>query len=403
MADKLKGLWVFDKVLYDDSLGGIITRFSVDFVSNGQSFKSIAFTMLNGYQNREYTNQINYVNNTDGAIGDGVYAYQAGGWNTAYKTIEITSYYDEVENADNLLKMLQARATFTPWGRDYEIPITTAKGVLLRTAGKSCDRDIVVKPELEELNITENGEYIPTKAGYSKVSVNVASGGETIPEISEPLTLTASKDGAEEGELVVAYNLSEKVALPTGTNKQLGTLTDENFTASNIKSGVNIFGLTGEYEGEGGGGGKLITKITNMGYYYYELTLEIETIGQVAHYYDNRIEKLTTNAKEIGGYAFQSCARLHTVDLTAVESIGSDAFKATNKLETVIIRSRKVPTIPSWTVFQYWGNGYIYVPKDLIEAYKTGTNWSSWANYFRALEDYTIDGTITGELDPTKI
>lgn len=155
--------------------------------------------------------------------------------------------------------------------------------------------------------------------------------------------------------------------------------------------------------GSSGGGGKLLTKITNMGNYYYELTLEVETIGQVAYYYDKRIEKLTTNAKEIGSYAFQSCARLHTVDLTAVESIGYDAFIYNNALKTVIIRSRKVPTIPAWTVFQYWGNGYIYVPKDLIEAYKTETNWSSYASKYRALEDYTIDGTITGELDTTKI
>lgn len=74
--------------------------------------------------------------------------------------------------------------------------------------------------------------------------------GETIPEISEALALTASTDGAEEGELVIAYSLSEKVALPTGTNKQLGILTDEDFIASNIKSGVNIFGLTGTYTSE---------------------------------------------------------------------------------------------------------------------------------------------------------
>ena len=34
-------------------------------------------------------------------------------------------------------------------------------------------------PELEELNVTENGEYIPTKYGYSKVTVNVQ------PELEE--------------------------------------------------------------------------------------------------------------------------------------------------------------------------------------------------------------------------
>jgi hypothetical protein len=49
------------------------------------------------------------------------------------------------------------------------------------------------------------------------------------------------------------------------------------------------------------------------------------------------------------------------------------------------------------------GTGYIYVPADLVDSYKAATNWSTFAAQFRALEDYTVDGTITGELDITKI
>ena len=49
------------------------------------------------------------------------------------------------------------------------------------------------------------------------------------------------------------------------------------------------------------------------------------------------------------------------------------------------------------------GEGYIYVPRALVDSYKVATNWSSWATQFRALEDYTVDGTTTGELDETKI
>lgn len=39
----------------------------------------------------------------------------------------------------------------------------------------------------------------------------------------------------------------------------------------------------------------------------------------------------------------------------------------------------------------------------LVDSYKAATNWSTYATQFRALEDYTVDGTITGELDSTKI
>ena len=46
---------------------------------------------------------------------------------------------------------------------------------------------------------------------------------------------------------------------------------------------------------------------------------------------------------------------------------------------------------------------YIYVPRALVEDYKVATNWSAYADQFRALEDYTVDGTISGDLDETKI
>lgn len=39
----------------------------------------------------------------------------------------------------------------------------------------------------------------------------------------------------------------------------------------------------------------------------------------------------------------------------------------------------------------------------LVDTYKADTNWSTYAAQFRALEDYTVDGTITGELDESKI
>jgi hypothetical protein len=49
------------------------------------------------------------------------------------------------------------------------------------------------------------------------------------------------------------------------------------------------------------------------------------------------------------------------------------------------------------------GAGYIYVPAALVDSYKAATNWSAFAAQFRALEDYTVDGTTTGALDEAKI
>jgi hypothetical protein len=32
--------------------------------------------------------------------------------------------------------------------------------------------------------------------------------------------------------------------------------------------------------------------------------------------------------------------------------------------------------------------GYIYVPRALVDSYKSATNWSTYANQIRAIEDY---------------
>ena len=34
------------------------------------------------------------------------------------------------------------------------------------------------------------------------------------------------------------------------------------------------------------------------------------------------------------------------------------------------------------------GTGYIYVPAELVETYKTTSNWETYADQIRAIEDY---------------
>lgn len=47
-------------------------------------------------------------------------------------------------------------------------------------------------------------------------------------------------------------------------------------------------------------------------------------------------------------------------------------------------------------------DGYIYIPREWIETLSSATNWATHASQFRALEDYTKDGTTTGEFDDEK-
>lgn len=109
---------------------------------------------------------------------------------------------------------------------------------------------------------------------------------------------------------------------------------------------------------------------------------------------------------ELPNNAFEDCSNLEYVDIPIVTSIGSYALRNCTILKALILRSNEIVYHGSNCLYNSGivkKVGYIYVPKALIEDYKVAQNWSSYSTQFRALEDYTVDGTITGELDSTKI
>lgn len=108
-----------------------------------------------------------------------------------------------------------------------------------------------------------------------------------------------------------------------------------------------------------------------------------------------------------GTYAFSGCGSLATLDFYVL-STANNASLCAPGLNTLILRNTNavckishVNVLNSTKIED--GEGYIYVPRLLVDAYKAHTYWSTYAEQFRALEDYTVDGTITGELDETKI
>ena len=106
-----------------------------------------------------------------------------------------------------------------------------------------------------------------------------------------------------------------------------------------------------------------------------------------------------------------------------IANLPKGLFKTCNSLKAVILLKETIVTMENIDVFQnayhYHGtvngtynpdglqDGYVYVPRALIASYQTATNWATLytthPNVFRALEDYTVDGTITGEFDESKI
>ena len=128
--------------------------------------------------------------------------------------------------------------------------------------------------------------------------------------------------------------------------------------------------------------------------------------GTIVEFRDNVLTKVVA-------YVFLDCKNLIHVNLPSVTSIGTESFKDCSSLEVLILSSESICTLSNSNSFSNTpiakGTGYIYVPRALLsdedaaKDYRRATNWSTYANQFRALEDYTVDGTVTGELDESKI
>ena len=84
----------------------------------------------------------------------------------------------------------------------------------------------------------------------------------------------------------------------------------------------------------------------------------------------------------IGESAFQNCAILEQVVIgSGVKKIGSYAFRYCYVLNDISIKATTPPSIDA-SSFSYIGTSPIfYVPTESVEAYKSATNWSEYANY----------------------
>lgn len=110
--------------------------------------------------------------------------------------------------------------------------------------------------------------------------------------------------------------------------------------------------------------------------------------------------------KTIGESAFSNCTNLEKVD-SELGSVPSKCFSGCSKLKALILRGTGVSGLDDANALEGTlienGTGYIYVMSKDLTDYQENSKWSAYANQFRALEDYTVDGTPEGELDETKI
>lgn len=112
------------------------------------------------------------------------------------------------------------------------------------------------------------------------------------------------------------------------------------------------------------------------------------------------LPELVTNASNDYGYNFAYSHQLKKVILPKFAgTFKSSAFRSCSRLTTVILGGDTVCPLADTNVFKdtpIAGRtnltngelGYVYVKSALVEEYKSATNWSTYADQFRAIEDY---------------
>lgn len=117
-----------------------------------------------------------------------------------------------------------------------------------------------------------------------------------------------------------------------------------------------------------------------------------ETIGDYGLAYNGAVEIECPNVITIGLAAFDACGRVTKMDFLRVQTIGNAAFRSTGSLTAVIIRTPSVVPLTGTITFSggavATGTGFIYVPSSLVDSYKAATNWVTYADQIRAIEDY---------------
>lgn len=210
----------------------------------------------------------------------------------------------------------------------------------LKTGGKYCEDDITIQNTQDggitpsgSIEITENGTYDVTEKASAVVNVSATSVNEAV--------YRSILEGTTTGEVTIK-----------------GISKNRNYAIYELQ---NITKITMP---------DLITSAAN----------NFMRCGVAREIY---LPKL----KEFAGYNFYTCGQLQKVDFGALEKIEyTTCFTGTNNLNTVIIRTNAA--IPLRGAISKFNSAYIYVPSALVNDYKSATNWSTYADQIRAIEDY---------------
>ena len=254
----------------------------------------------------------------------------------------------------------------------FNIEVEGGKFVRLPTAGKYCDRDIV---------ITATGGGSGGEADWVVVVDSDIASENTVLYSMRDLCVSFPNVTAVNKEAFAACHFLKTVDLPQATTIGIRAFKDSsNLTTVNMPNAASVED------------GAFMTC-------YSLKSISLPFVSSIADDVFNGCYRLTTVdlpvATSIGARSFNGCDGLTTVDLPVATSIGGAAFGGCNNLSALILRTTETVCVVDFTAI--YGTpiinlqGFVYVPTVMYEYYRAG--------YSAALDAAFAEMGVTGVFD----
>lgn len=277
----------------------------------------------------------------------------------------------------------------------HNITVEGGTSVRLPTAGKYCDRDIVITatgsgttPEDLSAVLAEQETLIDE---LKEVLRDKTSGGGGISDTEDGLIARTTKTYRNDRVTSVgSYAFYNHTALESVDLPNVKTVSGYAFY--NCTKIASVF----------------LPSATSVGDNSFRscdalVSVNCPSLTSIATTAFRECAKLTEliipKVTSIGNYAFHSCSALTRIDLPSISSIATQVFTNCSALSEIIIRKESgvcsVSSIATFTGTPFADGGTggtLYVPRALVSSYKTSGMWKTLVGYGTcnvvAIEDY---------------
>lgn len=261
---------------------------------------------------------------------------------------------------------------------EFNFDVAGGESIRLATAGKYCDRDIVVTgtggggdttAEDGIIDRTLSGAYENSRV--TKVSHSAFRDCAKLTSVSFP-NVTSISDYAFQN-----CSALTSVSFPNATSA-------ENYVFQYCEALTSVY--CPSLKRIGTSGFHTCSALTSADFpsATYISSYGFQNCGALASI---NLPVLTS----INTFTFRGCTQLTSADFPAAQRINNYAFQNCSNLTSLILRNTTVATLGDTNAFTGTpiesGTGYVYVPDNLVEDYKVATNWATYANQIKPISE----------------